>query len=595
MLTYVEAEEDEREGERERECGFQLLNTNRAMPSLMAFGRVSKAERGNVILPLAQSRGSLQGVSRKHEDISKTVTSGHRIIWSIEASAGKEFLVCPRLSFQMENSISIKVESVSACPGSNGLFSIKIAGSLQKASQTQCVTLVLVKDSKSADLPKDGRVSNDFTDTWRVKTLDGPPNLKRCSQEKWIAVTADGGPLTSLLPHGIVGRNIFLQRPRESVYVLRSPEEQLSRLLVDLSKDCGEPLLAAPAAHGAVAVMGYKNLVPAPVLSHIEERFSVIFSQSVEAIPVTQATEPILRRLVAFAAKHTLCQRNWQSVEFPYRLFQSDALSNLEILQRPSLRVPCVDLACEKAHASPGKVVAELCLSTAVRLIQPLAPFLLRASKCPELAGPFRLEGSLAVLRPPTNVLPRLTAAQITHVWSDGILPTMQLPVELQTKEAFVEYWQLIHGWKLSASDLSSFARVEFAGQQANAGLVLTYPVSCLWRTPWTEQPALSKQHGHAILKQVLESLEQQSIFASQLSLAENADPLLHVALPKDSLKPAKAMEPESIQKSESIEKSQEEVPEKRQKRRLLLPLVQTVATPNPASISRQKQRRLKS
>jgi hypothetical protein len=152
----------------------------------------------------------------------------------------------------------------------------------------------------------------------------------------------------------------------------------------------------------------------------------------------------------------------------------------------------------------------------------------------------------------------------------------------------------MIHGWRLSVSDLSSFARVEFAGQKANPGLVLTYPVSCLWRTPWTEQPALSRQHGHAILKQVFEGLEQQISFASQLSSAENVDPLtLHVLLPKDSLKvlrPSKIVEPDSTQKSQA-----DEVPEKSRKRRLLLPLVQSVATPNPASISRQKQRRLNS
>eukprot|EP00435_Cladocopium_sp_Y103_P059603 s2072_g21.t1 len=577
------------------------------MPSLTAFGRSRKAEIGNVVLPVEQESVSVSGASQRHGRaghmtgrIHQESSAGHPIVWSIEASEGREFVVCPRLSFQVQNCISIKVESVEsvfACSaGSSASFSIKVAGTWQGSERTQRVALILVKASVTSTESTDASnaFSNAFAEAWSVQALEGPLNLKRCSRENWLVVTTDGGPLTSLLPHGIVGSNIILQRPRERVYVLRSPEEQLSRLLVDLSKECGEPLLAAPAAHGAVALMGYKNLVPSAVLSHIEQRFSVVFSQS-ETIPVTQATEAILRRLIAFGAKHALCQQSWQTVEFPYRLFQSDALSSLEVLQRPSLRVPCVDIACEKAHASPAKVVAELCLSTAVRLIQPLAPFLMRAAKCPELAGRFRLDGSRAVLRPPTHVLPRLTAAEITHIWSDGFLPTGQLPVELQTREAFVEYWQMIHGWRLSASDLSSFARVEFAGQKSTPGLVLTYPVSCLWRTPWTEQPALSRQHGHAILKQVFEGLEQQSSFASQLSSAENVDPLtLRVSLPKDSLKmlkPSKIVEPDSIQKSPQVD----EIPEKSRKRRLLLPLVQSVATPNPASISRQKQRRLNS
>lgn len=578
------------------------------MPSLTAFGRSRKAEIGNVVLPVEQESGASQRHGRAGHmtgRIHQESSAGHPIVWSIEASAGREFVVCPRLSFQVQNCISIKVESVSACSAvESSAFSIKVAGTWQgspgSSERTQRVTVILVKTAAvdrdaASHAVTSADASNASAEAWSVQALEGPLNLKRCSQENWLAVTTDGGPLTSLLPHGILGSNIILQRPRERVYVLRSPEEQLSRLLVDLSKECGEPLLAAPAAHGAVALMGYKNLVPSAVLSHIEQRFSVVFSQS-ETIPVTQATEAILRRIIAFGAKHALCQQSWQTVEFPYRLFQSDALSR-DVLQRPSLRVPCVDIACEKAHASPTKVVAELCLTTAVRLIQPLAPFLMRAAKCPELpelAGRFRLDGSKAVLRPPTHVLPRLTAAEITHIWSDGFLPTGQLPVELQTREAFVEYWRMIHGWRLSVSDLSSFARVEFAGQKANPGLVLTYPVSCLWRTPWTEQPALSRQHGHAILKQVFEGLEQQISFASQLSSAENVDPLtLHVLLPKDSLKvlrPSKIVEPDSTQKSQA-----DEVPEKSRKRRLLLPLVQSVATPNPASISRQKQRRLNS
>ncbi len=514
------------------------------------------------------------------------IKTGQTSVWSIEASPGREFFVCPFLSFQVESCISIKMESAARM----GSFSIKVVGTWQRSEKVQQVSLILRKvESRGTDAKNSYGVPG--AEAWIVQALEGAGDLVRCSKEAWLAVTMDGRPLSSVLPHVVAGNHILLQRPRERVYVLRSPEDQLSRLLVDLSRECGEPLLAAPAAHGAVAVMGYRNLVPAAVLSQLQERFSVVFSQSAEIIPVTQATEAILRRLVAFGAKQALCQQGWQTVEFPYRLFHAEALSNLEVLQRPSLRVPCVDIACEKAYASPGKVVAELCLSTAVRLVQPLASFLLRSSKCPELAGQFRLDGSRAILRPPTHVLPRLTSAEITHVWCDGFLPTNQLPPELQSKQAFAEYWKIIHGLHLSASDLSSFARVEFTGQKFDAALVLTYPVSCLWRTPWTEQPALSKQHGQAILKQVFQSLEHHSVYSSHLSFTQIVDPvsqdMSHPADPSKSMQATK----NGFQKSSEVE----EAPEKGGKRPLLLPLVQAVATPNPVSIVRQKRRRLDS
>lgn len=564
-----------------------ISTTVPTLPSMsMSFGARQP------VLPVASCRGSgpterplPPGArhARHARHGRQDIKTGQTSVWSIEASPGREFYVCPFLSFQIESCIRIKVESAARMGG----FSIKVVGTWQRSDQKvpAAVSLILRKvESRAVTDAKSSYGVPGSSEAWIVQALEGAGDLGRCSKEEWLAVTTDGRPFfSSVLPH--VGNEILLQRPRERVYVLRSPEDQLSRLLVDLSRECGEPLLAAPAAHGAVAVMGYRNLVPAAVLSQLQERFSVVFSQSAEIIPVTQATEAILRRLVAFGAKQALCQQGWQTVEFPYRLFHAEALSNLEVLQRPSLRVPCVDIACEKAYASPGKVVAELGLSTAVRLVQPLASFLLRSSKCPELAGQFRLDGSRAILRPPTHVLPRLTSAEITHVWCDGFLPTNQLPPELQSKQAFAEYWKIIHGLHLSASDLSSFARVEFTGQKFDAALVLTYPVSCLWRTPWTEQPALSKQHGQAILKQVFQSLEHHSGYLSHLSFTQIVDPVSQDMShhPSKSMQAAK----NGFQKSSEVEEA-----EKGGKRPLLLPLVQAVATPNPVSIARQKRRR---
>ena len=233
-------------------CGPSGIGT---MPSLTAFGRSRKAEIGNVVLPVEESGASgASGASQRHGGaghsgrIHRESSAGHPIVWSIEASAGREFVVCPRLSFQVQNCISIKVESVSACSAvESSAFSIKVVGTWQGSpgfsERTQRVSVILVKTARAVDRDAashavtSAHASNAFAESWSVQALEGPLNLKRCSQENWLAVTTDGGPLTSLLPHGIVGSNIVLQRPGERVYVLRSPEEQLSRLLVDLSKD----------------------------------------------------------------------------------------------------------------------------------------------------------------------------------------------------------------------------------------------------------------------------------------------------------------------------------------------------------------------
>lgn len=549
------------------------------MPAL----RSSKLQ-GTVVLPVCQEergQGNLRSYVPRIEEVrpadkiaEPTGTSGHTVAWFVQAAQGQQFVVCPMLSFFVEHSIAIKVESVLPCAqqvASSPMKSVKVAGQWYQGRCAAERTVAVI-------------LSTSCTSSFTVQAVEGSARLGRCCTEAWVAKSVDGIPVVDVTQlTALVGRTLILQRPHERVYVLRSPEEQLSRLLVDLSAECGVRLLAAPAAHGDVALLGCKGLVPSEVFSQIEARFSVVFSQSAETIPATEATEAVLRRLIAFGAKHALCQDSWQSVEHPYRLFQTQTASAMEVLQRPSLRMPCVDVTCVRATATQQKIVAELCLSPAVRLIQPLATFLTRAAQSPDLAGRFRLEGSKAVFRPVTHVLPRLTPAEVTHVWTNGFLPTMQLPVELQSKEAFVEYWRLIHGLRLTDAELSTFARVEFSSYEKYSGLVLTYPVACLWRTPWTEQPALSRQHGPSILKQVLQSLEQHSAFASEIVCQETADPLsLHLA-PEESLKPMKLPQSQSVPaKPESSESARPA----RGKRRLILPILQA---PSRDSNSRRR------
>ena len=111
------------------------------MPSLTAFGRSRKAEIGNVVLPVEQESGASQRHGRAGHmtgRIHQESSAGHPIVWSIEASAGREFVVCPRLSFQVQNCISIKVESVSACSAvESSAFSIKVAGTWQGSPDPQ--------------------------------------------------------------------------------------------------------------------------------------------------------------------------------------------------------------------------------------------------------------------------------------------------------------------------------------------------------------------------------------------------------------------------------------------------------------------------
>ena len=435
---------------------------------------------------------------------------------SIDAPAGHSFTVCPFFPFVVENCVAIVVDDVKMS-GSNSGY-IEIAGTWRRSHWRSVgdsdATGVSVKLTLRTDAAVPGH-NGPPTASQKlcVASAQGSGSLLRCAAENWLAIVGDGVPLhLSAVAQLRPGSTLLLQRPQARVYVLRSPEEQLSRLLMQLTSQRGGQLLAAPAS-GGVAVMAACKcssgmLLEAEVLAEIEQRFSVVFlpERAADNIPATKATDAILRRLIAFGVRHSLRKDMWQSAEFPYRLFQSQSVSSTEVLQRPSLRVPSVDVVCDKASTASSQIIAELRISAAVRLVQPLAPFLARAGCSPE-----------ATKRPPVHVLPRLTAAQVTHIWQDGQMPKEQLPQELREANAFSDYWRLIHGHVLNESSLTSFARVEFLGMDRSyeRGLVLTYPVSCLWRTFWTCQPALSKQHGVAIFKQVLHSLDQNAAFGT--------------------------------------------------------------------------------
>ncbi|CAE7215505.1 unnamed protein product [Symbiodinium natans] len=505
---------------------------------------------------------------------------------SIHAPAGCTFHVCPFFPFVVENCLAVAVHTAKALMGSS--CCIEISGALRRSHMKYSnghvpgvnIRLTPVSDSTG---PGQGLC---------VASAQGHPSLRRCAAENWLVLTGDGHPVHLAAEAQLAqlpGSTLLLQRPAERVYVLRNPEEQLSRLVVQMASDRGTQLLAAPASGGAVAVMAAcksssEMLIPHEVLSEIEFRFSVVFvpERAANNILASKATDTILRRLVAFGVRDCLRKDSWQSAEYPYRLFQSQSMSSAEILQRPSLRVPCVDVECDQASSSSSQILADVRFSPAVRLVQPLAPFLVRSARSPELAGSFCLQGNEATQRPLIHVLPRLTAAQVTHIWH-GPLPKEQLPRELQEVSSFRDYWRMIHGHCLNESTLAAFARVQFLGgdHSHERGLVLTYPVSCLWRTFWVCQPALSKQHGLAIVKQVLQTLDKNAIIGAWQVQYNGFDQTGPISVP-----PALALNRSSIQdaakKIKPVESpvASDPAPVRKSghtgKRRLILPLVHT-------------------
>lgn len=128
----------------------------------------------------------------------------------------------------------------------------------------------------------------------------------------------------------------------------------------------------------------------------------------------------------------------------------------------------------------------------------------------PEIAEMFALDGYFARNRPTICVLPQLTTAEITHVFSEGLPPCTELPSDLRDTAAFPDYWNLVHGYNLPVAQ-KGYARVVF-----RAGSMLTYPLACLWRRPWIVQPMMSVTAAPDIIKRASMSFEQLGLLGGQ-------------------------------------------------------------------------------
>lgn len=438
----------------------------------------------------------------------------HRVKLTLQAPPGSVLQVCPALRICPEFRFLVTVlravpQSASGAIEVTGEWQRKLSGTAEQLAKV-LVTLV----------PPDAVHSKPY-----VRAAKGPGGFPRCAEEQWLL---DGvGDLRQQLKPGM---KIALQRSPDRVLVLRSPEEQVSMLLMQYSN---QRLLAAPASNGIISVMAVKAtgkaLIPLQIVEDLERRFSIILPdmdanarKDLELLRLEEAPEATLRKLLACGVRHCLQQAGWLSVETPFRLCLEEALRGLDTAPqlRTSVRVPSVDVRCLSARVDGNQIVAEIGLTPAVRLTQPLLPHLLRAKQQPDLVGTFGVdEQSRCVGQPVIAVLPRLTPAEITHLWTEALPPMEMLPADLRDVDRFVDYWRLIHGQRLHPQRLGGFARVCFrSGGGCEAGLVLTYPLTCLWKRHWTILPQFSRQHGPKIVQQALLALAAGSLLGSSPS-----------------------------------------------------------------------------
>lgn len=451
---------------------------------------------------------------------------------TLELPAAQCVLVCPRLPFAIEDSVDVVVKRTGAVAEPAG--GVQVVGAWHRPSlgMTRPVVLVLA-NSVSAHGKGDSR-QRGFA---YVAFAEGPGSFKRCMEERWRLEEIAGAIVGPRWPEQLqAGIRLTLRRPSERVLVLRQPEEQLSRLMMQLGSEYGAELLAAPAGHGAVSLMATSNTsspclsVPQVLFDHLEFRFSVVFADvsdegAVETRAVEKTPEVTLQKLLAFGVRHGLRGHGWLTVEWPQRLCLAEALGSggTHCEQRLSLRVPCVDVSCRRVSVKHGRVVADIELQPAVRLVQPFTPYVVR-NIVPK-------EGS-AIQQTLVHVLPRLTCAESTHVWVDKFPPKNVLPDDLDSPKAFADYWRLIHGHHLPLQSLHSFARIVFKGRGEDVGLALTYPSACLWRSEWVIQPLQTQQHGRRIVQQALVSLQRCKL----LGLASYINIPGQVPAPKHSM-----------------------------------------------------------
>ncbi|KAF4664598.1 hypothetical protein FOZ61_000669 [Perkinsus olseni] len=102
------------------------------------------------------------------------------------------------------------------------------------------------------------------------------------------------------------------------------------------------------------------------------------------------------------------------------------------------------------------------------------------------------------LLHPRCVLLPHMTEATIV-----GWGPAPNPPPGLKSKEDLVRYWRYLHGYELPEDAVKRTVQVQFP----RGSLVLTYPLGCVWATPWTYLPAKTGQFGARLNREVVEAV----------------------------------------------------------------------------------------
>ncbi|KAF4697566.1 hypothetical protein FOZ60_004438 [Perkinsus olseni] len=112
------------------------------------------------------------------------------------------------------------------------------------------------------------------------------------------------------------------------------------------------------------------------------------------------------------------------------------------------------------------------------------------------------------LLHPRCVLLPHMTEATIV-----GWGPAPNPPPGLKSKEDLVRYWRYLHGYELPEDAVKRTVQVQFP----RGSLVLTYPLGCVWATPWTYLPAKTGQFD------LIESHEPQPEAHPTMALPQKA------------------------------------------------------------------------
>eukprot|EP00927_Polykrikos_kofoidii_P077402 TRINITY_DN74340_c0_g1_i1.p1 TRINITY_DN74340_c0_g1~~TRINITY_DN74340_c0_g1_i1.p1 ORF type:complete len:732 (-),score=87.85 TRINITY_DN74340_c0_g1_i1:43-2238(-) len=532
--------------------------TSRPLPEIGCGIRHSE----NVLTPVLPVEEHESSTQDRRCDVSIPNGIGPRHVRLVfEAAAGYEYIVCPFLSFRIESAFTISVGRVQSVANGGDSEVIEVCGQWRRH---------LVGVVHSAEMPVRIVLSAvGHSGCVRVVDAHGPGRFRRCASEHWelanvgsVSFAAPGGmtrPSADWASQLRLGATVVIQRPRRRALMLRKPEQQTSRLLVQLARKNGSCLLAAPTGSGAaVAVLAavpqnsavavgslHPLLVPQVVRDELEDRFGVVLADgahAAELMPPPKVAEATLRRLLAAGAVACLRSKGWASVEDPCRLIPSSYLFDTKGPKgdaaggfdgrKPlpaAARVPCVDIACLRVLAETScRLVADIDIAPTVRRAQPLVMHLSRGLRTPELLGPFaqNQSGNLSS-RPRVRVLPQMTEAEVVQIYPSRLPQTSQLPEDLRSVEDFSSYWRLVHGYELEPAKLFSdgFASVSFP--RADFG-PLTYPLACLWRQAWVEQPMMTQKLAPKIFAMAFDCLIKVNLLGGRqraCGLAETSGP----------------------------------------------------------------------